>query len=388
MSPPTTSRIRLQPLGWLTQLVIALALSLCIFWILWPADARARWDTKAYWNANTHISHNAPRKNTAIMDGGSVVIYSPNNIFLYAANTFDLLQTLPIKAGAIYLSPDHSMLAAYPQTTSGTGIVRLYRASDGVLLHELDNPTDQSLRSIEWSPDSSTLAIRLIDTAGTIYRYWDATTGLQITPAVPSPMHVLGMASTPDGQKVFFSTDDMLIAVRANDGSEIYRRPLPRSELLLSPDGATLIAYEGTNIRAFRASDGTPLWELAPSASDIRRSVGFRISAVALSPDNRFLIVGEARQTPYFITIPHMSQIALIQLADGAIVRTYWGHQDGVTSLAFTPDSKMFVSTNSDEVARWDVAPLPPWLIWLPSTGLAFLFLYAVWGMIYQWLKI
>jgi WD40 repeat protein len=74
------------------------------------------------------------------------------------------------------------------------------------------------------------------------------------------------------------------------------------------------------------------------------------LSAVALSPDGRFLATGNS----------HMrgeASVALWEVATGRQVRFWTGHAHVVWSVAFSPDSKRLVSLGGDAVVHvWDIA--------------------------------
>ncbi len=357
-------------LGCLLHLTLALVLGICIVWILWPAGASARWKVPN-------------RQGFTSTPDGMLALLGDTAIQFFQTRDFTLVRSLPISAGDIVFSPNQSMIAARPPNSTGPETVRIYSASDGTLLHQLGEITDKRVLWMVWSPNSHTLAIRSFD-PGT-YSYWDTTTGLQIDPPFPQPPAVLGMAYSTDGQTVFLSTPESLIAVSTVDGRELYHQPLPSSRLMVTPDGTLILAYEAGNIRAFRASDGTLAWELGTDDSDRDRSLRFaKVSAVAISPNNQYGVVGETTTTGILGGVEN-GEIALIRIADGTIVRRYQGQTRGIISIEFTPDSKTFLSSNGDEIARWDVALLPPWLIWLPIAGIGLLLIHGVWQVVRGW---
>ncbi len=384
MTPPATSRIRRPWLGCLLQLVLSLALSICIFWILWPADANVRWEPA---NADGSLKQTVNGSNThysgaSIIQDGIIVIHTMTDIRFYNARDLTLIQQISIPAGKVFFSPDRSMFAAGYQSSSGIQSVHIHRAVDGVSLHELDNPPDETLTKIAWTADGRMLTICSSNLTTNRCRYWNSTTGTRIESPFPQPTNLVDIAYSPDGQFVYLSTPDTLIALHMNDGQEVFRRPLTWSKLTVSPDSSLILAYEAGNIRAFRASDGTLAWELGTDDSDRDRSLRFaKVSAVAISPNNQYGVVGETTTTGILGGVEN-GEIALIRIADGTIMRRYQGQTRGVGSMAFTPDSKTFLSSNGKEIARWDVVPLPPWLIWLPTTGLGLLFIYGMWQLV------
>lgn len=72
--------------------------------------------------------------------------------------------------------------------------------------------------------------------------------------------------------------------------------------------------------------------------------VNYYPCSLTISPDSNYLLAGEKNGT-----------IRLIDLT-GMVTRTFAGHTSSVTSLAFTPDGKQFLSASGDNTVRlWDV---------------------------------
>jgi WD40 repeat protein len=78
------------------------------------------------------------------------------------------------------------------------------------------------------------------------------------------------------------------------------------------------------------------------------RTLGFgAVESVVFSPDGRYLAVG---------TIGG-SSVQLIDTSSWQVIRTFEGHTYGVTSVAFSPDSKLLASGSDDKrIKLWEVA--------------------------------
>jgi WD40 repeat protein len=140
-------------------------------------------------------------------------------------------------------------------------------------------------------------------------------------------------------------TDDLLRDLEtarsaAAPGSLLTLRGLPGtvSALTLTPDGWTVIAASGDEVRVWDARTGTLLRTLHVTDGPVR--------ALAVLPDGRFLLVAAER-----------APLTLWDLVSGRAARA-WSHQTGfATSLAVAPGGRVVVSGGSDRVVRlWDPA--------------------------------
>ena len=107
-----------------------------------------------------------------------------------------------------------------------------------------------------------------------------------------------------------------------------------------SPDGALLATAEGCVVR---------LWE-ASSGREIRRFKGHDnwISSLAFSRDGLLLASGSSDNT-----------VRLWQVSSGSEIRQLQGHEDWVFSVAFSPDGQIIASASEDKTVR----------LWQTSSG-------------------
>ncbi len=112
--------------------------------------------------------------------------------------------------------------------------------------------------------------------------------------------------------------------------------PGPVAALALAPDGHTVAAGSGAEVRLWDAGSGEHLRTLPVTGGKVR--------ALALLPDQRFLVVGLEN-----------APLAQWDLASGRPVRTWAHHAGFATSLALVPGGPLVVSGGSDRVVRlWD----------------------------------
>ena len=110
----------------------------------------------------------------------------------------------------------------------------------------------------------------------------------------------------------------------------------PVAALALSPDGRTVAAGSGAEVRLWDAATGQLIRALSVPDGPVR--------SLALLPDGRFLVMGVEN-----------SALALWDLASGRQARAWTRHAGFATSLAVVPGGRLVVSGGSDRVVRlWD----------------------------------
>jgi WD40 repeat protein len=199
----------------------------------------------------------------------------------------------------------------------------------------------------------------LIGDAG---RLWREQTG--------PPLILYDAAYTPDGKRLIVNSDDSIACLDAGNGREIWRSEkgpgrfnsnLFRGSLAGSPDGRFVAAgsqvkwgAQDACIRLFDAETGQEQRKLATPYPNIH--------AAAFSPDSRFLL---AASTPYTFASGQRADeakrvlIGLWEVASGAEIRRFHGHEWMVNALAFAPDSRTFYSASADgTILQWDALGL------------------------------
>ena len=294
---------------------------------------------------------------------------------------------------SVAFSPDGQMLL----TGSSDKTARLWDAGTGKLIHELVGHmgTIRAVRSVAFSPDSQMVLTASMDQTA---RLWDVATGkvVHIFPHVDAPR--ASVAFSPDGKVIFTGTDDKGRAgylwdvnTRERVGQPFLDQSVFRSAVF-SQDGALLLTTGGHDAQ---------LWSVATGAPIGPRLLRYgSVSDVALSPtDDRFVIgcadfssrilrVAPGRRPTITIQPPtriHNSAVALSP--DGQLVATgtWWSdladftariwnaatgelihelkhqqgsqparHQQGVTAVAFSPDSQMVLSGDNRGARLWD----------------------------------
>ncbi len=236
---------------------------------------------------------------------------------------------------AIAISPDAQLMLTGTQVrhTSNGSLVRTFQSGY----------SGGSVNADAFSPDGKLAAIGVQAYNRNLFLFRVAD-GLKL--AGPISAHNNGTASvafSPNGQLLasggrdgtvkLWHVPDMAL-VRTLDGGVGYR---PRVfAVLFSKDGLTLFAGGQGGVLQYRVSDGKLLRQLT-AVSTI---------SLARSPDGTIVASGSNRIDQYGQCTD--CTIKLWRAADGALLRTIPGNNNGVTSLAFSPDQRELAAGAGD----------------------------------------
>ncbi|MDY7076518.1 MAG: sigma-70 family RNA polymerase sigma factor [Chloroflexota bacterium] len=246
---------------------------------------------------------------------------------------------------SVVFSPDGQTVA----TGASDGILRLWRVSDGTLLHTLEGHT-RPVSGIAFSQDGTLLISGSRDRSVGI---WQTLDGTLVNRLAERSSEVLGLA---------ISTDDRLLALGGIGAAWIWEteagsftlvdsQEYPGSyvnDLAFSPDGTIL---------ALALSDETVWLRRTPDSGNndetLLRLGGHtgKVLSLAFAPDGKYLATGSEDNT--------LNLWQLSEQTDGNIEAKHiltLQHPDWVNSLAFSPDGTMLASGTMDRKVRlWSV---------------------------------
>jgi WD40 repeat protein len=215
--------------------------------------------------------------------------------------------------------------------------------------------------SVAWSPDGKTLASASWDRT---IRLWGPTTGRELRRFVGHTSAVMCAAFSPDGKTLVsggnggdpgnvrvwdVATGKERLALKAHDGSVV-------NAVAVAPDGRSFASGGGGN-----GAVTLTLWDLT-TGKELRQLGGKDngVHSVAFSPDGKVLAAAYG-SLGWFGRPPAMRPptpgglVRLWDVGTGKELHTLKGYGNGVRSVAFAPDGKRLVSGSHDGTVRvWD----------------------------------
>jgi WD40 repeat protein/serine/threonine protein kinase/tetratricopeptide (TPR) repeat protein len=296
-----------------------------------------------------------------------------------------LRNAFPFVAVTAY-SPDGRFAVTSSFDQRVVGEVRLWDAASGRQIgHPL--PHRNYVSAMAFTPDSAVLATGGYDHA---VHLWDTATRQRIA-SLPQPDIVMSLAISPDGKTLavghaadFSGATEVVLWDLA--GRKRLGAPMPGPSLLVqfSPDGKTVVATAGSQLRFWDAGTGQPLGPVIAEPAEI--------NSAAFSPDGKLLVLATTdgtvrmraapsgkgvgapmlnpQRTNFAVFSPDpQARLVLAGYADGTarlwdrasqkpigppIVHGRW-----VVAATFTPDGTGFLTTSPDGgTRRWPV-PTP-----------------------------
>jgi WD40 repeat protein/tetratricopeptide (TPR) repeat protein/predicted Ser/Thr protein kinase len=242
------------------------------------------------------------------------------------------------------------------------------------LLHQ------KEVTRVAFSPDSKT-ALTAVAASRTAH-LWETATGNAIGEPLQHQHVVVAMSFSPDGKTVLTGSYDKTARLWETATGKSIGPALQHedsvSSVAFSPDGKTLLTgSHDKTARLWEAATGKPIGSPLQHRSLIR--------AVAFGPEGKCVLTGSSDTTvhmweltkgklvepPLVIAMPPSSGVKknlltepfarFWETASGRPIGPPLQHQDGITSVAFSPDGKTVLTGSNDKTARqWELATGKP----------------------------
>jgi WD40 repeat protein len=278
---------------------------------MWTAIAILLAGTVAALSKEVLPEEKGPREITVSGSTVFAMASSPDGETLFAGCNDGKLESYDIKSGeklalfkghtkgvmCVAVSPDGKMLAS--GSTDKT--IRLWNAATGELLRACEGHKE-GIRVVVFAPDGKTVLSGGYDDT---VRLWDVQKGRQVWSNEDIDGHATDIALSKDGKRVFVTdAGEHALILDCETGRRLHRVDVKDS---VAPDGG------------------------------------------AISPDRRFALFAEWGP-----------EAVLMDIATGEVGKTFGTgghrHEDGFSSLAFSPDGRQFASGGHDGYVRvWDI---------------------------------
>jgi WD40 repeat protein/cell division protein FtsB len=291
------------------------------------------------------------------------------------------LCTIPGAHTAVAFSPDGQVVAA-------AGAENSAKIWDTVTGKEIRSFTGHEgpVRSLAFDPSGLLLATGGEDMS---VRVWDAKGGNLVWKSKEHKRAVNKVSFRPDGKRIASAGGDgRVILWDTKDGTKVatfngHNRPVysvvysPDGRLLASSSGSgdVLIWDESRKIVAQPPNGDDPVTALGFTTDSQRLLAGGLKGSLTLwafpegkDPEARELHMGGgaikgialSRDGRFFATASLDRTVRVFSSEDGSVQRSYRGHSEGVTDVAFSPDGARIASAGGDPAIKfWDTAVDP-----------------------------
>jgi WD40 repeat protein len=305
--------------------------------VLTGSNVARLWNLTAENQRQQTISAPAGVATIALSPDGKAVLHGDveGNSGLWDLDTGQLLRNFTQSNADIKyvaFSPDGKLVAIPTCCDQGIGVVNLFDPSTGDLVKTFNaDGSRQHINNVAFSADSKMIFVSYMDSTAQLY---DVASGqvLRLFDGYDALNHGAA-AFSPDDNLVTLADGRVWWDIAA--GGEI-DKPAEMST------GRTVFSGDGSLVAIPEYNLPVVVWNVT-TRQFINRFSGHndQVTSMAFSPDNRLLLTGSSDKTA-----------RLWDIYTGQLLRVYSGHTAGITSVAFLPDGQRIVTGSLDGTIR------------------------------------
>jgi len=277
--------------------------------------------------------------------------WSDGTIHIEDATSGQQVHRLYGAAAAMAFSPDGRRLAAAAGIFDSDHAVTVWDTTTGKLAFDLPEDGFEA-RGVAFSPDNRFLAASGIGEKEGI-RLWETTTGRLVYGLRTSTLLTSGFAFTPSGDRIAASTGQQVTLWDVGSGREVQSLKVGDGRagvVTISPDCRWLAA----GVHEPGQPTAVVVWELETSRQlFVLRGLTEGVTCLAFSPDSQRLVAGTGS---FGLGVQKPAVVRVWELRTGQAVLELPAGYRTVRAAAFSPDGNRLACAG-DAVRIWDASP-------------------------------
>lgn len=260
---------------------------------------------------------------------------------IWNATTGALIHSLDNRSFAVHrvaMSPDNNLVAS----GSSCGSIKIYNAETGAFLQQLTGHNNRVM-GVVFSPDGKTIASGSTDKTIKIwnYIYHNQLFTVNLSRTINNSHDIMNLIFSPDGENIVSCDSNHSIKIWDAKTGELIKMHVAHTTkvrgIVFSPDGDIIVSGSDDNtVKIWNAKTGELIRTLDHDKG---------INSVAFSPNGEMIASGGDDNI-----------VKIFNAKNGTLIRSFEGHTYLIWSVAFSPDSKMISSACSGHIIKvWNI---------------------------------